>query len=583
VHIHILCLSGLAGAALGLRLTFWPFALATPLVVAIVTGIESASGAPWRAIALSVVLAVTTWQIGYLLAVLRPHWLRSRALLVAAIAFASLLPLHAIAFSQMRTGKDGPEPMGFALFCMAKPQRCEKSEPQIVTITPQRWRELWNVQWSVNHDLVKWSGPTGLDEIWRDEGSEGSCVLYANTKRSMLLDLGWPPSTLLLTLVRVDGKSEDHLVLVVRTDRGDLVLESLGDGMDYNYIGPYEVYRDHRWIKQMSPENPHFWRRIISWLRVHPGAIFIIFKQPSCLKPPPHPQSSQPPPPSQVSGAFQIRSRCPQGLINHSSIVYRQSLGPKNFEGPRRPADLDSEVATKGACMRVLLIEDESATAQSIELMLKSESFNVCTTDLGEEGIDLGKLYDYDIILLDLNLPDMSGFEVLRKLRVSKVKTSILVLSGLADIENKIQGLGLGADDYMTKPFHKDELVARIRAIVRRSKGHAQSVIQTDDLIVNLNTRTIEIDGARVHLTAKEYQMLELLSLRKGKTLTKEMFLNHLYGGLDEPQLKIIDVFICKLRKKLATASGGKDYIETVWGRGYVLRPAVEEAVQHTA
>jgi two-component system cell cycle response regulator CtrA len=178
--------------------------------------------------------------------------------------------------------------------------------------------------------------------------------------------------------------------------------------------------------------------------------------------------------------------------------------------------------------MRVLLIEDDGATARSIELMLKSESFNVYTTDLGEEGIDLGKLYDYDLILLDLNLPDMSGFEVLRKLRVSRVKTPILILSGLAGIEDKIQGLGFGADDYMTKPFHKNELVARIRAIVRRSKGHAQSVIQTDDLFVNLDTKTIEINGARVHLTAKEYQMLEMLALRKGMTLTKEMFLNQL-------------------------------------------------------
>ena len=229
--------------------------------------------------------------------------------------------------------------------------------------------------------------------------------------------------------------------------------------------------------------------------------------------------------------------------------------------------------------MRVLLIEDDSATAQSIELMLKSESFNVYTTDLGEEGVDLGKLYDYDIILLDLNLPDMSGFEVLRSLRVTKVKTPILILTGLAGIEDKIIGLGFGADDYMTKPFHKDELVARIHAIVRRSKGHAQSVIQTGDLVVNLYTKTVEVNGARVHLTGKEYQMLELLSLRKGTTLTKEMFLNNLYGGMDEPEIKIIDVFICKLRKKLANASDGKDYIETVWGRGHVLRePRGDEA-----
>ena len=205
--------------------------------------------------------------------------------------------------------------------------------------------------------------------------------------------------------------------------------------------------------------------------------------------------------------------------------------------------------------MRVLLIEDDSAMARSIELMLRSEGFNVYTTDLGEEGIDLGKLYDYDIIVLDLQLPDMSGFEVLKALRVAKVQTPVLILSGNAIVEAKVKALGFGADDYMTKPFHKDELVARIQAVVRRSKGHSQSVITTGKLTVNLDAKTVEVDGSRVHLTGKEYQMLELLSLRKGTTLTKEMFLNHLYGGMDEPELKIIDVFICKLRKKLAAAT----------------------------
>jgi len=229
--------------------------------------------------------------------------------------------------------------------------------------------------------------------------------------------------------------------------------------------------------------------------------------------------------------------------------------------------------------MRVLLIEDDRATAQSIELMLKFESFNVYATDLGEEGADLGKVYDYDIILLDLNLPDMSGFEVLRSLRASKVKTPILILTGVTSIEDKVTSLGFGADDYMTKPFHRDELIARIHAIVRRSKGQAQSVVNTGDLCVNLDSKTVEIEGTRVYLTGKEYQMLELLCLRKGSTLTKEMFLNNLYGGMDEPGVKIIDVFMCKLRKKLAKASNGKDYIETVWGRGYVLRePSEDEA-----
>jgi two-component system cell cycle response regulator CtrA len=222
--------------------------------------------------------------------------------------------------------------------------------------------------------------------------------------------------------------------------------------------------------------------------------------------------------------------------------------------------------------MRVLLIEDDSATAQSIELMLNSEGFNVYTTDLGEEGVDLGKIYDYDLILLDLNLPDMSGMEVLRTLRIAKIDTPIMILSGSTEIDTKVRTFSGGADDYLTKPFHKDELVARIHAVVRRSQGHAQSVIKTGDITVNLDAKTVEVKGSRVHLTGKEYQMLELLALRKGSTLTKEMFLNHLYGGMDEPEVKIIDVFICKLRKKLATATQGEHHIETVWGRGYVLR-----------
>ena len=197
--------------------------------------------------------------------------------------------------------------------------------------------------------------------------------------------------------------------------------------------------------------------------------------------------------------------------------------------------------------MRVLLVEDDTATSKSIQLMLKSEGFVCDTTDLGEDGLEIGKIYDYDIILLDLNLPDMSGYEVLRSLRVSKVKTPILILSGLAGIEDKVKGLGFGADDYLTKPFDKRELIARIHAIVRRAKGHSQSMIKTGKLTVNLDTRTVEVETQPLHLTGKEYGILELLSLRKGTTLTKEMFLNHLYGGMDEPELKIIDVFILSL------------------------------------
>src|SRR5947208_3889975 len=225
--------------------------------------------------------------------------------------------------------------------------------------------------------------------------------------------------------------------------------------------------------------------------------------------------------------------------------------------------------------MRVLVVEDDSATAKSIELMLKSEGFVCDTTSLGEDGLEIGKLYDYDIIILDLMLPDMDGYEVLKRLRAARIKTPILILSGLAELDNKIKGLGFGADDYLTKPFDKRELIARVQAIIRRSKGHSHSVIKTGKLTVNLDTRTVEANSQALHLTGKEYGILELLSLRKGTTLTKEMFLNHLYGGMDEPELKIIDVFVCKLRKKLGQATGGENYIETVWGRGYVLRDPV--------
>jgi two-component system cell cycle response regulator CtrA len=230
--------------------------------------------------------------------------------------------------------------------------------------------------------------------------------------------------------------------------------------------------------------------------------------------------------------------------------------------------------------VRVLLVEDDPSTAKSIELMLSHANLNVYSTDLGEEGIDLAKLYDYDLILLDINLPDMNGHEVLRQLRLSRIETPILILSGEDGTESKLKGFGFGADDYMTKPFHREELVARIHAIIRRSKGHAQSIIKTGVIAVNLDAKTVEVDSSPVHLTGKEYQMLELLSLRKGTTLTKEMFLNHLYGGMDEPELKIIDVFICKLRKKLTEATGGDNHIETVWGRGYVLRDP-EPMAQH--
>ncbi len=222
--------------------------------------------------------------------------------------------------------------------------------------------------------------------------------------------------------------------------------------------------------------------------------------------------------------------------------------------------------------MRVLVIEDDQSTAKSIQLTLKSEGFVCDTTAIGEDGLEIGKRYDYDLIILDLMLPDMDGYEILRRLRAIQIATPVLILSGLCDIEDKTKGLGFGADDYLTKPFDREELVARVRAIIRRSQGHPQSAIQIGRLTVNLTTRMVEVDGEPIRLTGREYAILELLAMRKGATLSKEVFLNHLYGGMEEPEFKIIDVFICKLRKKLSNALDGENYIETVWGRGYVLR-----------
>ncbi len=222
--------------------------------------------------------------------------------------------------------------------------------------------------------------------------------------------------------------------------------------------------------------------------------------------------------------------------------------------------------------MRLLLIEDDPTTLKSLEMMLKAEGFNVFSTPHGEEGLDLVKVYDYDLIILDLTLPDVDGSEVLKHMRRAKIETPVLILTGNDEIETKLHNFGLGADDYLIKPFQREELIARVSAIIRRSRGHARSVIETGSLTLDLEAKSVFANGKLVRLTGKEYQIFELLSLRKGTTMTKEMFLNHLYGGLDEPELKIIDVFICKLRKKLAEVTGGENFIETVWGRGYVLR-----------
>jgi len=221
--------------------------------------------------------------------------------------------------------------------------------------------------------------------------------------------------------------------------------------------------------------------------------------------------------------------------------------------------------------MRVLLVEDDLTAARGTTLMLKSSGVVVDHTDTGEEALELTRHYEYDIVLLDIMLPDIEGYEVVRRMRLACNDTPVLILSGLSRPQAKVKGLSMGADDYITKPFDKAELLARVQAIIRRCKGFSQPTIRVGPLELNLDSREVTVEGRTIHLTCKEYAMLELLVLRKGMVLSKETFLNQLYGGMDEPEMKIIDVFICKLRKKLAGAGAG-DMITTVWGRGYMVR-----------
>ncbi len=221
--------------------------------------------------------------------------------------------------------------------------------------------------------------------------------------------------------------------------------------------------------------------------------------------------------------------------------------------------------------MRVLLVEDDRTASRAIAMVLRTGGTVVDQADTGEEALELVRRYDYDFVVLDLMLPDMEGYEVVRRMRASRIEVPVMILSGLTRAQAKVKALGAGADDFVCKPFDNTELLARMQAIVRRSKGFSQSTLRVGPLSLNLESHEVFVSGVQVNLTGKEYAILELLVMRKGMVLTKEMFLNHLYGGMDEPEMKIIDVFICKLRKKLAQA-GADHVIGTVWGRGYMIR-----------
>ena len=225
--------------------------------------------------------------------------------------------------------------------------------------------------------------------------------------------------------------------------------------------------------------------------------------------------------------------------------------------------------------MRALVVEHQIEEARELSQLLKLIGGVIDQVDSGEEGLELARHYDYDIVLLELLLPDVEGYEVVRRMRHARIETPVIVLSVLSRPQAKVKAFAQGADDFITKPYDGAELLARIQAVVRRSKGFSQAILQAGPLTLDLHRREASVGGKQLHLTSKEYAILELLMLRKGMALSKEAFLNHLYGGIDEPEVKIIDVFVCKLRKKL-TQAGADGLITTIWGRGYKLRCAVQ-------
>jgi two-component system cell cycle response regulator CtrA len=229
--------------------------------------------------------------------------------------------------------------------------------------------------------------------------------------------------------------------------------------------------------------------------------------------------------------------------------------------------------------MRILLVEDDLTAAHGLTLILKGSGAIVEHAATGEEAIGLTRHYEYDIVLLDLILPDVKGYEVVRRMRTLRNDTPVLILSGLSRPQAKVKGLSLGADDFITKPFNVLELLARVQAITRRRKGYSQPAVRLGEIELNLESREVAVNGRELRLTSKEYSILELLVLRKGKLLTKDAFLNHLYSGTDEPERQIIDLYICRLRKKLAGV-GASNLIGTVWGHGYMLRDQLAHTVE---
>lgn len=261
----------------------------------------------------------------------------------------------------------------------------------------------------------------------------------------------------------------------------------------------------------------------------------------------------------------------------HGRLIPAALMGRRNTSsssGERADSSMSGKMKAKlpppARTTRLLLVEDDRILSDALSRTLENAGFTVYVTAFGEDAIELARAYRFDIILLDLTLPDLPGQQVLHQLRHFRPDAPVIILSGESGVETKIEHFLDGADDYVTKPFHREELLVRIHAVLRRVRASAPECVEIGALTVDLVAHRAMVGDEVVPLTGKEYACLEFLAMRRGMTVTKEMFLSHLYGGRDEPEMKIIDVFICKIRRKLAEA-GLPQVIETVWGRGYMI------------
>ncbi len=220
--------------------------------------------------------------------------------------------------------------------------------------------------------------------------------------------------------------------------------------------------------------------------------------------------------------------------------------------------------------MKILSFETISNKTDLLVPFLRSRLAIIDETDDADEVIDLVKFYDYDVVLLRITQERLNDIDLIRRLRLARVKASVVVLTRALNEMGRLRVLQAGADDLIIDPLSHEEVFMKVQNLVRCSRGFLDNALRIGDVEINMNAKKLYARGKPVPLTKKEYQIAEILALRKGVVLSKEAILDHLYGGLDEPNPKIIDVFICKIRKKLELL-GVEDFVETNWGRGYMV------------